>query len=254
VIAAKVDMSLKLFNTAEAARFLRVSEASIRRWSDAGLLSARRVGRRRERRFTEADLLAFMAPGAAATTAAAPPLASVSVAGVSVPLGAHLATFYGTDEGRLRLATPLFADGLRAGQACFLAASGKVLEAYVDALREVPGVDVDAALASGLLYTAGGPGTSVENALQFWERLFWRAITSGPTVLRIVGDMTCEREVFESEAEMMRYELAFSTVAKRFPTVTLCQYDVRNFSGQTLLEAIRAHPDLYPLHLGSFLN
>ena len=38
-----------LLNTKEAARFLRVSEASIRRWSDAGLLPARRVGRRRER-------------------------------------------------------------------------------------------------------------------------------------------------------------------------------------------------------------
>ena len=37
-----------LLNTEEAARFLRVSEASIRRWSDAGLLPARRVGRRRE--------------------------------------------------------------------------------------------------------------------------------------------------------------------------------------------------------------
>src|SRR5439155_1037044 len=37
----------RLLNTREAAKFLRVSEASIRRCSDSGLLAARRVGRRR---------------------------------------------------------------------------------------------------------------------------------------------------------------------------------------------------------------
>src|SRR5204862_7386879 len=50
----------RLLNTREAAKFLRVSEASIRRWSDSGLLAARRVGRRRERRFHESDLQGFM--------------------------------------------------------------------------------------------------------------------------------------------------------------------------------------------------
>src|SRR5205809_32700 len=60
----------RLLNTAEAARFLRVSQASIRRWSDSGLLAARRVGRRRERRFSESDLQAFMQQPATARAAA----------------------------------------------------------------------------------------------------------------------------------------------------------------------------------------
>src|SRR3989475_11698605 len=60
----------RLLNTAEAARFLRVSQASIRRWSDSGLLAARRVGRRRERRFSESGLQAFMPQPAAARGAA----------------------------------------------------------------------------------------------------------------------------------------------------------------------------------------
>src|SRR3989442_5262216 len=60
----------RLLNTAEAARFLRVSQASIRRWSDSGLLAARRVGRRRERRVNEADPPGLLPPPA---TAPAPP-------------------------------------------------------------------------------------------------------------------------------------------------------------------------------------
>jgi len=43
----------RLLTTREAATFLKVSEASIRRWTDSGLLPARRVGRRRARRLRE---------------------------------------------------------------------------------------------------------------------------------------------------------------------------------------------------------
>ena len=46
-------------STREAAELLGVSEASIRRWSDEGLLPVRRIGRRLERRFSEEDLRRF---------------------------------------------------------------------------------------------------------------------------------------------------------------------------------------------------
>src|SRR5258708_39822228 len=47
-------------NTAEAASFLGVSEASVRRWGDGGLFPMGRVGQRRQRRFRRADLAAFL--------------------------------------------------------------------------------------------------------------------------------------------------------------------------------------------------
>ena len=67
-------MSEKLLNTAEAAAFLRASQASVRRWADAGLLLASRIGRRGARRFREEDLLRFMGRSPAATSPAAPVL------------------------------------------------------------------------------------------------------------------------------------------------------------------------------------
>jgi excisionase family DNA binding protein len=248
-------VSERLFNTKEAAGFLRVSEASIRRWSDAGLLSARRIGRRRERRFSETDLLRFLgtAGGDAASRTETVPT-SVNVGGVPLPLHTHLATLYDSDPGRLRLTVPFFADGLRSGQPCYLAASGDVLDAYVEALGKEPGVDLDAAVAEGRFITIAGPGTSVEGALSFWEQAFWRALADGPSVLRVVGEMTCELHAFSSEAEMMRYEVAFNMLARRFPSVTLCQYDVREFGGEVVFQAIKAHPDLYSAHMGSFLS
>src|SRR5207245_1851006 len=120
-----------MLNTREAARFLRVSEASIRRWSDAGLLPARRVGRRRERRFNESDLKIFLG----AATHSRPVADAVNAGGVLLPLHGHFATFYDSDPGRLRITVPFLADGLRAGQTCFLAASGEVLDIYLESLN-----------------------------------------------------------------------------------------------------------------------
>src|SRR2546421_7406212 len=81
-------ISEDLLNTAEAARFLRVSQASIRRWSDSGLLQAQRVGRRRERRFRESDLATFVDR----STPAPPGAATARVAGHTPTRPPHPAT------------------------------------------------------------------------------------------------------------------------------------------------------------------
>jgi hypothetical protein len=53
---------------------------------------------------------------------------------------------------------------------------------------------------------------------------------------------------------MMRYEEIYEVMARRFPAVTLCQYDAREFDGETMLRVMKAHPDMFELHLGGFLN
>jgi len=45
-----------------------------------------------------------------------------------------------------------------------------------------------------------------------------------------------------------------SPLAKRFPMVMLCAYDVREFDGQTVLETLKLHYDTFAHELGSFLS
>lgn len=247
-------VSSSLLNTEEAARFLRVSQASVRRWSDSGLLPARRVGRRRERRFSRADLEQFL--GLPTGNMEAPPrssAATVTVGGASIPVRSHLAPIYNSDLGRLRLAVPFLADGLRAGQPCFLEASGAVLESYADALTE-QGIDFAAATNSGQLTILAGPGANATDAIGNWEQVLGRALAGGQSnFVRIVGEMACVRQMFASDADMMTYEEAFDLMAKRIPAVTLCQYDAREFDGEIMLRALKAHPDLFEQNLGAFL-
>lgn len=228
-----------MLNTAEAARFLRVSQASIRRWFDAGLLPGHRVGRRRERRFTEADLIAFMSR----STPRSDPSAAASVAGMSVPAPAHLATFFSSDSGALRLTVPFLAEGVRLHQPCFLVGSGQAVEQY----RR----DLD--LDHGVTVVQFGGATAAE-AIARWEEMLATARAKGPAVIRVVGEMAEERRMFASEEEMFQYEQAYDVMCKRYPMVTICQYDVRQFDGVALLQALKAHPDLFDFRSGAFLN
>jgi excisionase family DNA binding protein len=247
-------VSNSLLNTDEAARFLRVSQASIRRWSDSGLLPVRRIGRRRERRFAKGDLVQFLGQPSGDPHPTITASSTVNVGSASVPLRTHLAPIYGTDLGGLRLAVPFLADGLRAGQPCFLAATGAVLERYAKALTDEQAIDFAAATQSSQLALVSWPDATVTEAIANWERLFAKALAGGPTVLRVVGEMACERSMFASDADMMIYEEAYEFMAKRFPAVTLCQYDAREFDGEIMLRVLKSHPDMFEQHLGAFLN
>ena len=243
-----------LLNTKEAAEFLRVSEASIRRWSDSGLLPARRVGRRRERRFAQSDLVRFLGQPSGEPRAPAAEAPTVNVGGVAVPLRTHFAALYSTDEGRFRLSVPFLADGIRARQPTWLYATAEILERYSEALARNHGVDMAAAVGSGRLVVGDGPGSNAAEAVANWERLYGKALAAGPTVLRLIGEMTSVRQIFGSEAEMMEYEEAYELMAKRYPVVTLCQYDAREFDGEIMLQVLKSHPDMFERNMGAFLN
>ena len=175
--------SHSLLNTKEAAEFLRVSEASIRRWSNAGLLQAQRVGRRRERRFAPDDLRRFLEDPRRDLRPPAPGPLAVNVGGAAVPLRTHLAPIYSSDVGMLRLSVPFLVDGLRAGQPCYLVASGVYLDRYMNALADEAnrccGGRGPAASWSPLPALAA----DVAEAISGWERLFGEALAGGPTVL-----------------------------------------------------------------------
>jgi hypothetical protein len=174
--------------------------------------------------------------------------------GAEVPAGSHLSSFYGTDAGRLRLSVPFLMDGLRLGQPCFLIAAGDELDAYLEALGRTGEVNPKAASATDGLIIAPTPGKTASDALSFWEETLGRVTVNGQRTIRGVGEMASVLRAFGSVSEMLAFEVALNVVVKRFPAVLLCQYDVRVFDGVTVVDAIKAHPDLYRLHIENFLS
>jgi len=247
-------LSDKLLTTREAARFLRASEASLRRWSDAGLLPASRVGRRRARRFKEADLLRFMGPSQGGPSPAVTGLPRViAMEGMAVGLGSHLGSYYSSDAGRLRLGLPFLRDGIRSGQPCLLFALPDAREQYFGALRH-EGIDVEAAQRNGLLTLLAVGRLTPEDFASYLESLFIDVMRQRPGPFRFLGEPVAALETVESVKAFLTFEQLCGPLAKRFPMVMVCAYDVRAFDALTVLESLKLHHDTFLHELGYFLN
>jgi hypothetical protein len=71
------------------------------------------------------------------------------------------------------------------------------------------------------------------------------ATRAGATSLRALGDVWGLAKETSGE-ELLEYETGYDQrIARRFPVVTLCQYDVRRFSSIAVLDALKAHRDSF---------
>lgn len=233
-----------LLDIAEAAAFLNVSETSLRRWTNSGALRHLRVGRRRERRFRRADLLAFMEHGSEPADVErvhglAEPRHHVIVDGVMMPIGAHQCALYSSDAGRAQLAARFLAGGLRPSSMCLLIAAKRAREEILAELANVEG-----ALArhqkAGTLVAVEYAKTSAAQ-LELCEKELRAAQQRGATTIRVVGDVA--EFVTRIGAGVAEYEDDYALrIAAVFPVVTLCLYDVRKVSGRELFRALKGHP------------
>jgi excisionase family DNA binding protein len=238
----------ELLTIEQASSFLKVSEASLRRWTNSGQLACLRVGRRRERRFRRADLLAFMEeqPAGGATRQgdhATSAMGHTSIAGLEVAHGTHLCGLYGSDAGRSKLAVSFLADGLGPGNVCYLVTEPGTRKPIMDQLRRVrPSLreDVDAGRLVLSEYAE-----SARTQWEYFEDQFVGAIRAGARSLRVVGDLRGLNKAVSREA-LIEYEAGYhERLARHFPVVTLCQYDVRVFSGRRIIDALARHADTF---------
>ncbi len=239
-----------LLNIKQAAQLLNVSQVSLRRWTDGGKLACLRVGDRRERRFRREDLFAF----AERQTAAAPAgeASKVRLEGIAIERGSHLCSLYQSDLGRLKLSVPYLAGGLRAGETCYLIADDRGQDEILGHLGEVYD-GVGEAMADGRLIVSDG-ATTGSAMFDYLERSFTMAVRSGRGALRLVGDMVWAVTKGMDPDELMRFETRYNqTLARRFPAVSLCQYDVRQFSGIHVHEVLLCHEDTFCYPLSRFI-
>ena len=242
-------MTSDYLSTKEAARLLGVSDASVRRWSDAGLLASHRVGRRGERRFARSDVLGLKSAGQQVPSGS---VAEVFLEGTPIPLHTHLTSFYTSDRGRLRLGLPFLRDGIVGGQSCILVANEETARLYESELNS-EGVAVSRALESGRLQVLN-PFRTPDEGLETCERSFSAITRRGGLVIRLLGEAVQNRDGMRSTAEFFRFEDALTPLARRFPVVIVCQYDVRLLSSVDMVSVLKTHADNFDLPLGMFLN
>jgi transcriptional repressor of dcmA and dcmR len=238
----------ELLDIGEAARFLSVSETSLRRWTNAGALSCLRVGKRRERRFRRVDLVAFMEnqpslPPRVDAQAAPIPTAPKLQGPTVLTHGDHLAGFFSSDLGLITLAVPFIIDGLRDGSMVNVVASersNKRIARYLTKKR--PSMQRD--IADGkLLFSEYEKSRRAQ--IRDFEAHLNTAAAAGYQSFRVFGNTWEMRRKVGAE-KFAEYETSYDRViARRYPVVTLCAYDVRCYSGVAVLDALKAHRDTF---------
>lgn len=216
----------ELLDIAEAAALLHVSEASLRRWTNRGLLPCLRIGGRRERRFRRADLMAFVESPAAAS-----------------PAG-HVCSLYTSDLARTRQAARLLGDALDAGSVCYLAAQPDVRERILAqlALRRP---SLRRALQSDRLVLTEYAGAA-KAQLAYWETQFKAATRGGARSIRVVGDVSGAPLARGADfTRVLAYETAYGRLSHQYPVATMCMYDARTHSGLETAGVLALHPDLF---------
>jgi transcriptional repressor of dcmA and dcmR len=216
----------ELLDIAQAAALLHVSEASLRRWTNRGLLPCLRIGGRRERRFRRVDLMAFVEGQSTAT-----------------PVG-HLCGLYTSDVARTLQAARLLGDGLDAGSICILAAQREVRERILARLARRRRSLRRLLDAHRLLVTEYAEAAAAQ--LKYWETRFAAATRDGAGSIRVVSDVSGGRLAHGKNFDrVLEYEAAYGRLSRRFPVHTMCLYDARAHSGLETAGVLAVHPDLF---------
>lgn len=242
----------QLLDIGQAAAFLNVSETSLRRWTNSGRLRCLRVGQRRERRFRHGDLLAFLEDQPSAISAvtgdgARVEYGTLSAGPVTITRGSHVCGFYASDSGRIKLAVPFLLDGLNEGSVCFLVAplpNRKKILTSLKKKRASLQTDID----GGRLIGSGSQATARAQH-RYFRRLIEKLVSEGAQSFRVLGDLWGLRTK-ASEGWLVEFEAGYDRqIARKYPVVTICLYDVRKHSGSEVRNAVKRHRDTfrYPL-------
>ena len=238
----------ELLDIKQAAALLQVSEASLRRWTNAGRLASCRVGGRRERRFRRDDLLAFLeAPPGRASAQARAPVARGETPG-------HVCGVYTSDQARTRQMVRFLADGLRESSDCFLGASPEASRRIVAELgRIVPTLKADMKAERLVLLRYE---KTVVGQLEMLTARLQTALQRGARSVRMAGDVSggalARHNTFDG---LLEYETEVDRFCRRNSNVAiLCLYDARTLTGVELAQTFQAHGDTFKVSVEQLIG
>jgi hypothetical protein len=141
------------------------------------------------------------------------------------------------------LAVPFLLDGLHEGSLCFLVASLRARNKILKSLtKKRPSLqeDIDAGRLIASDYHA-----SPRAQFSYFRGMIDEKAAEGAQSFRILGDSWGFRSQ-SSEESIIELEAAYNRhIARKYPVVTMCLYDVRKFSGVEILNALKGHVDMF---------
>jgi len=237
----------------QAARYLSVSKASLRRWTNDGRLDCHRVGVRGERRFARVDLDAHLnrVRGVSARSARHAALSPMVALDAAVRHGEipHVSLYFRDDAELWRLVRPYLLSHLGAGHPIVYICDTVPRETFRERLR-AEGHDPEPLEARGDLRLLTAPETylvtgsfTADAMVALIEAAILDTRDAGHDAAMISGEMTWYFTAAPGVEQIIEYESRLNGLMRRYPGITIvCSYDLRRFDGAMVVESLSAHP------------
>ncbi|MEH6559445.1 MAG: MEDS domain-containing protein [Oceanicoccus sp.] len=248
--------SAPLLTITEAATFLNVSKATIRRWTDDGRLACLRIGVRNERRFLQADLNALIVTS---ETKHATPKERLVESQEAVPRSVHGSNFghrcivSNTIEEEWASLGPAILTALEDGAQVIVVEVSDRRKRLEDLLK-AKGLNIRKLLASHVLHCVSIDDSYFlsgefrwDRAVAFVESAILAAKARGFDKVLIIGaDSRDADSNGQSYAdEMKKYELGLDEMLSRHPSASvLCPYTASEISAQLMVQGFLTHPQM----------
>lgn len=157
---------------------------------------------------------------------------------LNATIGDHIGHFYETREEWKKSIVAFLVTGLEAGDKCVYFLDPDQGDQLEVALTDASSL-VEDALASGQLMLVEGKGSpsEMEDALA----TCLAEIPSRYPLLRWGGDMTWSLKKMPTTEKLMEWE-THCNVIENPKAVFLCQYDLKAFLGNVVMDALKTHP------------
>jgi excisionase family DNA binding protein len=243
--------NVPLLTIAEAATFLNVSKATIRRWTNEGRLQCLRIGARDERRFHKRELVAFLGEDSSQHSAGPDPMAE-TVASVSARAAHRCLVIKDRDE-EWEVLAPAILSGLGEGaQVLMIEVADR--KDRLEKLFKSKGLSKRKLLASHALRSVSVEDSYFlsgefrwDRAIAFFESAILDAKARGFEKVMIIGaDSGALDSGMQGYAdEVKEYELGFDEMLARHPNASvLCPYIASEISAQLMAQGFLTHPHM----------
>ena len=167
---------------------------------------------------------------------------------LDLAIGDHLCCMYMTEREHRNILVPFIRDGLEHGDKIFYVVDTRTAEAVLASL-DASGVPTSDHLVSGQLVILESRDTYIQDGIFDPDRMLSmldtetdKALEQGFRALRITGEMSWALRGLPGSERLMEYEGKLNQFFPSHQAIGLCQYDMRRFQPEVLLDVLTTHP------------
>ncbi len=167
---------------------------------------------------------------------------------LNISVGDHLCCLYRTEDEHRAILMPFIENGLQQGDKTIYIVDAHTAETVLDYLDQT-GLDVRLILDQGRLVLLNSRQTYVlqgefdpGSMLSLLQRETEKALEEGFRALRVTGEMSWALRGTPGSERLMEYEAKLNRFFPQNRAIGLCQYDMRSFAPEVLLDVLATHP------------